>query len=78
LADPIINFLYNLHITIFFDKPYFFPFSLNVTKKNSGPNSPPRGEPISLDVCFVVMDSQGEVPQLHPSRLAAAATSTRE
>ena len=38
----------------------------------------PPGEPISLDVYFVVMDSQGEVPQLHPSRLAAAATSTRE
>jgi len=78
LADPVINLLYNLHITIFFDKPIFLTFSLNVTKKNYGPNSPHRGEPISLDVCFVVMDSQGEVPQLHPLRLAAAATSTRE
>jgi hypothetical protein len=78
LAGPVINLLYNLHITIFFDKPYFLPFSLNVTKKNNGPNLPHRGEPISLDVCFVVMDSQGGMPQLHPSRLAAAATSTRE
>jgi hypothetical protein len=61
-----------------FNDPYFLPFFLNVTKKNMGPNSPPRGEPISLDVCFVVMDSQGEAPQLHPSRLAATAISTHE
>jgi len=38
----------------------------------------PPGEPISLDVCFVVTDSQGEVPQLHPSRRATTAISTRE
>jgi hypothetical protein len=79
MADPVIILLYNLHVTIFFEKPYFFlPFSLIVTKKNSGPKSLPRGEPILLDVCFVVMDSQGGMPKLHPSRLSAAVTSTRE
>jgi len=30
-----------------FRQALFFPFFLNVTKKNSGPNSPHRGEPIS-------------------------------
>jgi hypothetical protein len=51
---------------------------MNVNKNNMGPNSPPRGEPISLDVCFIVMDSQGEGPPQHTSLLAAAATSIRE
>jgi len=40
LADTVINLLYNLHITIFFDKPYFLPFFLNVIKKNSAKFTP--------------------------------------
>jgi hypothetical protein len=77
LAETVINLLSKLHFTIFFDKPYFFTIRLECHQEKLRAKFTPRGEPISLHLlCYD--GSQGEVPQLHPSRLAAAATLTRE
>ena len=41
LADPVINLLYNLHITIFFDKSYFFTIFLECHQEIFGQIHPP-------------------------------------
>ena len=55
LADTVINLLCNLHITIFFDKPYFFTILLECHQAKLGAKFTPQGR-ADLTRCLLCCD----------------------
>ena len=55
LADTVINLLCNQHITIFFDKPYFFVILLESHQEKLGAKFTPQGRS-DLTRCLLCCD----------------------